>query len=47
MALVVTGIGFLIHVYSTGYMHDDPRLPTLLLLPEPVHPDDADAGAGQ
>lgn len=23
MALVVTWIGFLIHVYSTGYMHDD------------------------
>ncbi len=24
MCLVVTGVGFLIHVYSTGYMHDDP-----------------------
>ena len=24
MALVVTGVGFLIHVYSTGYMSDDP-----------------------
>jgi NADH-quinone oxidoreductase subunit L len=24
MTLVVTGIGFLIHVYSVGYMHDDP-----------------------
>ena len=24
MVLVVTGIGFLIHVYSLGYMHDDP-----------------------
>ena len=23
MALVVTGVGFLIHVYSVGYMHDD------------------------
>ena len=23
MILVVTGIGFLIHVYSVGYMHDD------------------------
>src|SRR5262250_2498824 len=23
MVLVVTGIGFLIHVYSTGYMHDE------------------------
>lgn len=27
MALVVTGVGFLIHVYSAGYMHDDPRYP--------------------
>ena len=27
MALVVTGVGFLIHVYSIGYMHDDPRTP--------------------
>lgn len=24
MALVVTGVSFLIHVYSVGYMHDDP-----------------------
>ena len=24
MVLVVTGVGFLIHVYSTGYMHEDP-----------------------
>jgi NADH-quinone oxidoreductase subunit L len=24
MMLVITGVGFLIHVYSTGYMHDDP-----------------------
>ncbi len=23
MLLIVTGVGFLIHVYSTGYMHDD------------------------
>jgi len=27
MILVVTGIGFLIHVYSVGYMHDDPDVP--------------------
>jgi NADH-quinone oxidoreductase subunit L len=27
MALVVTGVGFLIHVYSAGYMHDDSRVP--------------------
>ncbi|MCH7500464.1 MAG: NADH-quinone oxidoreductase subunit L [Nitrospinae bacterium] len=25
MLLVVTGVGFLIHVYSIGYMHDDPE----------------------
>jgi NADH-quinone oxidoreductase subunit L len=25
MILIVTGIGFLIHVYSTAYMHDEPR----------------------
>ena len=24
MTLIVTGVGFLIHVYSIGYMHDDP-----------------------
>jgi NADH-quinone oxidoreductase subunit L len=24
MILVVTGVGFLIHIYSTGYMHGDP-----------------------
>ncbi|MQA99447.1 MAG: NADH-quinone oxidoreductase subunit L [Actinobacteria bacterium] len=28
MVLVVTGVGTLIHVYSIGYMHDDPRYPT-------------------
>jgi NADH-quinone oxidoreductase subunit L len=27
MTLVVTGVGALIHVYSIGYMHDDPRYP--------------------
>jgi NADH-quinone oxidoreductase subunit L len=27
MAMTVTGVGFLIHVYSIGYMHDDPRYP--------------------
>ncbi len=24
MLLIVTGVGFLIHIYSVGYMHDDP-----------------------
>jgi NADH-quinone oxidoreductase subunit L len=23
MMLIITGVGFLIHLYSTGYMHDD------------------------
>ena len=27
MVLVVTGVGTLIHIYSIGYMHDDPRYP--------------------
>ena len=27
MLLVVTGVGFLIHLYSAGYMHDDPDYP--------------------
>ncbi len=27
MLLVVTGISFLIHIYSVGYMHDDPGFP--------------------
>ena len=27
MILVVTGVGFVIHVYSVGYMHDDPDQP--------------------
>ena len=27
MVLVVAGVGTLIHVYSIGYMHDDPRYP--------------------
>lgn len=26
MLLVITGVGFLIHVYSIGYMHDDPGI---------------------
>ena len=27
MCMTVTGVGFLIHVFSIGYMHDDPRYP--------------------
>lgn len=28
MTLVITGVGALIHLYSTAYMHDDERFPT-------------------
>ena len=31
MALIVTGVGGLIHIYSTGYMHDDPGYRRFLL----------------
>jgi NADH-quinone oxidoreductase subunit L len=31
MLLVVTGVGFLIHVYSIGYMHDDPDYPRFFI----------------
>lgn len=30
MTFMVTGIGLLIHVYSTGYMHDDPGYPRFM-----------------
>ena len=30
MLMIVTGVGFLIHIYSTGYMHDDERFSTFL-----------------
>ena len=46
MMLVVTGVGFLIHVFSVGYMQDDPGLPALLRLPEPVRLLHAGAGHG-
>ena len=38
MILVVTGIGSLIHIYSTAYMHEETRrgVRALLLVPEPV-----------
>ena len=46
MLLVITGVGFLIHLYSTEYMAHDDRLRAVLRVPEPVRGDDADAGAG-
>ncbi len=44
MILVVTGVGFLIHVYSIGYMYEESGLLPVLCLPEPVHVHDADPG---
>jgi len=32
MALVVTGVGFLIHFYGVGYMHGDPHFPRFFAL---------------
>jgi formate hydrogenlyase subunit 3/multisubunit Na+/H+ antiporter MnhD subunit len=56
MVLVVTGVGFLIHVYATAYMvhqgedgraHYDRDLHPLFHLPEPVHRLNAGTGAGR
>ncbi len=47
MILVVTGVGFLIHVYCIGYMAHERGLRTLLRLPEPLHAGDAAARAGR
>ena len=45
--LFVTGVGMLIHIYSTGYMAHDRRVLPLLRLPEPVHVLHADAHPGE
>jgi hypothetical protein len=47
MLLVVTGVGFLIHIYSVGYMWEDDGYYRFISLPEPVHVLHADAGAGE
>ena len=49
MLFFVTFVGFLIHVYSVGYMHGESRrgVRALLRLPEPVHVRHADAGPGR
>ena len=46
MILIVTGIGALIHLYSTAYMHEesDSRIRTLLLVPESLRGVHARAG---
>ena len=45
MLVFVTFVGFLIHVYSVGYMGHDGGLRALLRLPEPLHVLDARARA--
>ena len=49
MLLIVTGIGFLIHVYSVAYMDREPRpaYAPLLLLPQPFLLFHADVGVGE
>ena len=47
MALVVSGVSFLIHVYSVAYMDARPRLRALLQLPQLLRLLDAAAGAGR
>ena len=47
MMLVVTGVGFLIHVYATAYMEKDKALLALLRVPEPLHLLDARPDPGR
>ena len=35
MTMIVTGVGFLIHVFSVGYMHEDPGYCLLYTSPSP------------
>ena len=43
--LLITGVGSLIHIYSVGYMAEDPAAPTVFRLSEPLPGRDAAAGA--
>ena len=45
MVLFITGVATLIHLYSIGYMHGDPRYPQVLPVPEPVRLLDVGVGA--
>ena len=47
MALFVTGVGTLIHLYSVGYMHGRSEVLQVLPVPQPVPVLDAHAGAGR
>ena len=43
--LLITGVGSLIHIYSIGYMAEDPERRRFFRLPEPLSRGDAAAGA--
>ena len=36
MMMIVTGVGFLIHVFSVGYMKEDPGYPRYFAYSEPL-----------
>ena len=47
MLLIVTGVGGLIHIYSYGYMDEDPGKARFFAVLEPVHVLDARHRAGE
>jgi NADH-quinone oxidoreductase subunit L len=47
MLMVVTGVGFLIHVFSLGYMHEDEGFGKFFCLSESLFILDAYSGIGQ
>ncbi len=47
MMVVVTFVSLMVHIYTIGYMDDDPGLPALLQLHRAVHLLHADAGDGE
>jgi hypothetical protein len=46
MLVVVTTVSAFVHLYSIGYMEEDPNRPALLRVSVAVHLRDADAGDG-
>ncbi len=46
MFLIVTGVGFVIHVYSLGYMHDDPELLPIFRIFKLIYFLDVGSGCG-
>ena len=47
MMVVVTFVSLMVHIYTIGYMHDDPGYTAVLQLHLAVHLRDADAGDGE